>query len=526
MKHTRIAIAALVLFGSACAETDSDSPSSTDGVEVTDATDATDSSDGASGETATDSTDGAEGADATDGASGNDSSDGTDNTDSLGGDIVCNNAWTESNEGDLCTTTPGGDTVWLRGDVMTPTGSLKAGSVIIQGGRIACVGCDCTADNATVIECPNSLITPGLINPHDHLGWAQDTPAPDTGKRYDHRHEWRKGKDCGGPSGPHTGLKFKSNSWNKGELWGELRMLFGGATSIAGSGGEQGLLRNLDTAGKTEGLDTGTPNAPTFPLGDSNGTCAESGCSAYELPSTGAVTGPIAYVPHVAEGIVAAARNEFLCLAGQDPGSVDAVVDSAAFIHGIGLKAPDISLMAGDGAGLVWSPRSNIALYGFTAEVGLYDRLGVLISLGTDWTPSGSMNVLRELQCADYLNTAHYDRYFSDRQLVEMVTQNAAELLGFGNYVGSLIVGKEADIAIFDGRANEGYRAVIDAEPADVALVLRSGEALYGEVSVIDALAPSDGCEQIDMCGAAKRVCLTREIGLSLAEMQRTKVGV
>ena len=186
------------------------------------------------------STDGQSATDATDGLDATDGETGTDATDPPVVDIVCENPWTNSNDTDLCTTTSGGETIWLRGDVMTPTGSLKAGSIIIQQGRIACVGCDCTAENATIIECPNSMITPGLINPHDHLAWSQDTPAPDTGERYDHRHEWRRGKDCGGPSGPHDELNFTKNSWNRGELWGELRMMLGGATSIAGSGGEDG----------------------------------------------------------------------------------------------------------------------------------------------------------------------------------------------------------------------------------------------------------------------------------------------
>ena len=45
---------------------------------------------------------------------------------------------------------------------------------------------------------------------------------------------------------------------------------------------------------------------------------------------------------------------------------------------------------------VVWSPRSNIALYGHTANVTLLDRLGVNIALSSDWLPSGSMNMLRD----------------------------------------------------------------------------------------------------------------------------------
>jgi cytosine/adenosine deaminase-related metal-dependent hydrolase len=54
---------------------------------------------------------------------------------------------------------------------------------------------------------------------------------------------------------------------------------------------------------------------------------------------------------------------------------------------------------SGDGLGakLVWSPLSNLLLYGQTALV--YDALkaGVLVLLGTDWSPSGSRHLLDEL---------------------------------------------------------------------------------------------------------------------------------
>src|SRR5688500_20413054 len=55
----------------------------------------------------------------------------------------------------------------------------------------------------------------------------------------------------------------------------------------------------------------------------------------------------------------------------------------------------------GNGAKLVWSPLSNLLLYGKTAAV--YDAIaaGVMVSLGTDWTPSGSPNLLTELKIAD-----------------------------------------------------------------------------------------------------------------------------
>ncbi|MFH1129995.1 MAG: hypothetical protein V1754_01590, partial [Pseudomonadota bacterium] len=53
---------------------------------------------------------------------------------------------------------------------------------------------------------------------------------------------------------------------------------------------------------------------------------------------------------------------------------------------------------------VIWSPRTNISLYGMTADVVMLKNKVVLLSLGNDWNISGSVNLLRELSCADNLN--------------------------------------------------------------------------------------------------------------------------
>jgi cytosine/adenosine deaminase-related metal-dependent hydrolase len=399
------------------------------------------------------------------------------------------------------------------GDVMTPNGLLQGGHVVIRKGSIACVGCDCKEQGkgATQVSCPGALITPGLINPHDHLGWAELPPIPHGDLRYDHRNEWRKGKNG------KKKLSTPKNSSSNGILLGELRMVMSGVTSMMGSGGKDGLTRNLDSGTKLEGLSHGTPDTPTFPLGDIDGKIISSGCGGYKkLPDAAAAAAKVAYIPHLAEGVSEGAHNEFLCISGQADGAVDAVFNTAAFIHGIGLTSADIALMADDFAGLIWSPRSNVSLYGFTADVVTYARMGVQIALGTDWVPSGSMNMTRELACADYLNKTHYDGYFSDRRLVEMVTQTAAELSGFGDVLGVLQEGFAGDVAVFDGRKRSNYRALIDAGVEDVVLVLRGGYKLYGDAHVIGALPSTETCDSFDVCGRKKQICMAKETGMTL----------
>jgi len=421
----------------------------------------------------------------------------------------------------VCTVTPGDARKVLTGNVLTPTGILANGQVAISAtGTITCVGPACTVGGETVIACPDGVISPGLINTHDHITYTQNSPYNNTGERYEHRHDWRQGRRG------HTRITTPGSATADQQRWGELRFLLGGATSIVGSGGASGLLRNLDQASNQEGLGQPAVQYETFPLDDSSGTQITSTCNyGSGADTTASIMNYQAYEPHIAEGIDAVARNEFLCTSSTTydttaPGlSNDLVQPQTAIIHALGLKPFDYGVMALDGTALIWSPRSNITLYGDTAAAQVAARMGVQIALGTDWSATGSINLLRELHCAASLNATYWGNYFTDQALWEMVTSNAAAVTATDDVIGSLVVGRVADIAIFDGRTNAGYRAIIDGEPKDVVLVMRSGKPLYGEAATIGALVPT-GCDAIDVCGNAKSVCLMSEVGKTYDQLK------
>ena len=60
--------------------------------------------------------------------------------------------------------------------------------------------------------------------------------------------------------------------------------------------------------------------------------------------------------------------------------------------------------MAQNKASMVWSPLSNLLLYGGTADVKSARAAGVPVALGSDWSPSGSKNLLNELKIAKIVN--------------------------------------------------------------------------------------------------------------------------
>ncbi|MCA9624041.1 MAG: amidohydrolase family protein, partial [Myxococcales bacterium] len=416
-----------------------------------------------------------------------------------------------------CEVTAGSGGTVIEGDVLTPGTILRGGQVVVDGmGMITCVGCDCVDANATEtrVVCPDGVVSPGLINAHDHITYIQNNPYTDTGERYEHRHDWRRGLNG------HTEIPSTGSASNNAKHWGELRFMIGGATSTIGSGSVAGGLRNLDVSSAQEGLtDQMAVDYDTFPLGDSNGTQLADSCSYPSINTNQAISGEDAYFPHIAEGINAYARNEFFCIADDTYGVEDLLEPQSAFIHSVGLNPMDYARMKAQGTTLVWSPRSNITLYGDTAVVRAAHELGVRIALGTDWMPTGSMNLQRELACADELNSIYYDGYFDDRELWRMVTVYAAQAAAMDDAIGVLAAGRVADIAIFDGSVNVDYRAIIDAEPDDTALVMRGGQALFGDDAVISALA-SGTCDPVDVCGANKRYCATDDIGMTYSDLE------
>ncbi|MCP4443795.1 MAG: amidohydrolase family protein [Myxococcales bacterium] len=415
-----------------------------------------------------------------------------------------------------CDVAPGNGTATvIHGDVLGEGVVYENGTVVYGGTEITCVGCDCGSTagfaDATILSCAGAAISPGLINPHDHITFTEGSPINTGAKRYDHRHDWRG--ELSTPSNDHG---------EDGVKWGELRMLMSGVTAIVGSGGTPGLVRNLDRL-QSEDRDlgfVGVDNA-TFSLGDSNESF-RADCG-WNYSDTDTEVGEMdAFLPHVAEGINDYAAEEFKCQSTSFGDAEDFTESNAAHIHSIGLKAPDYFNMARDGAKIIWSPRSNIALYGMTAEVQTFHRLGGDIALGTDWTYSGSANMTRELACADEFNSNHLNSYFSDRDLFEMATVNAALATASDSLIGSLAVGKLADIAIYGGTGRY-YRAVIGAENENVALVVSAGNPLYGDEPLMAGLGKS--CDPLDVCGNAKTVCANEEYGQAYAGLQGSVTG-
>jgi 5-methylthioadenosine/S-adenosylhomocysteine deaminase len=381
---------------------------------------------------------------------------------------------------------------------------------------------------------PNAYLFPGLINLHDHPSFAalHAWPAPAShaipaeGKlgtdRYDNRYEWNTN-----PPDEHVRLienpqrvltePTALDLGSEAVKYSEVEGLLGGETSTQGASGDPAsdavLARNVESdVFNTRIARPRVPPIATFTGAPLSDFVARLNAGDYD-----------AWMIHLAEGVRDAdrrpgdsvsSRAEFQTLI-----SKGLLTDATVIIHGLALERPDFAEMARAGAKLVWSPSSNLQLYGRTANV--YEALaeGVLVSLGTDWTPSGSSSLLGELKVADralrdprVLGASHsvVPRYSVagkrrrgrraaerrlDRALADMVTRNPALTLGWSAYVGSIKPGKRADLLLIHRgrkqRANP-YRALIGASEADVRLVTVDGQPIVASAKQMQKLSPGD----------------------------------
>ena len=161
-------------------------------------------------------------------------------------------------------------------------------------------------------------------------------------------------------------------------------------------------------------------------------------------------------------------------------------------IHGCALTREELGQVKDAGAKLVWSPQSNLRLYGQTTPVADALELGIPVGLGADWLPSGSTSLLAELKVAARA-LAHQSHRPAPRRLVEMVTSTAADIAGLAGQLGSLETGRPADVVVLERRREDPYESVVAADPSWVQLVMIDGDLAYGRADWLSELVdPAD----------------------------------
>jgi cytosine/adenosine deaminase-related metal-dependent hydrolase len=122
------------------------------------------------------------------------------------------------------------------------------------------------------------------------------------------------------------------------------------------------------------------------------------------------------------------------------------------FAHGIYFDDDEIDLLARTRTGIAYCPSSNMRLGSGVPRIPALLQRGVPIGLGVDGSSSNdSSNMLAEVRQALLLaRVGHGPRALTAEDAFRLATSGSARLLGREAEIGSLEVGKAADIALFD----------------------------------------------------------------------------
>jgi 5-methylthioadenosine/S-adenosylhomocysteine deaminase len=159
--------------------------------------------------------------------------------------------------------------------------------------------------------------------------------------------------------------------------------------------------------------------------------------------------------------------------------------------HGIYVDADDQRLLREGGVSVAHNPGSNLKLANGIAPVHELLERGINVSLGTDGAASNNnLNLFEEMHLAALLQKwlRRDAEALPARQVLRMATINGAKALGLDSQIGSLEIGKRADVIVIDAaqphlapRHDPIALLVYSAQAADVSTVLVDGRILLEE---------------------------------------------
>jgi len=140
--------------------------------------------------------------------------------------------------------------------------------------------------------------------------------------------------------------------------------------------------------------------------------------------------------------------------------SLGVLDDKMLILHGGWLEPHEIALLARRRPTIVCCPTSSLHNGYGNFTMGNHPELmalGVNVSLGADHASSGTVDLVQEMRhcVGGYKELRLNPRVMPPEQAIEMATINGARGAGLADRIGSVEVGKEADLVLFDATVSE-----------------------------------------------------------------------
>jgi len=173
---------------------------------------------------------------------------------------------------------------------------------------------------------------------------------------------------------------------------------------------------------------------------------------------------------------------------------------STVLAHCVHLNDSEMDVLSRTGTHVAHCPSSNLKLGSGIARIPEMIERGISVSLGADGAPCNNrLDMFTEMRTAALIQKAlHGAETLPALQVLRMATIGGARALGLGGEIGSIEVGKRADLMLLNldrphttPHPNPVSTIVYAAESSDVETVLIDGRVVmrWGELNTLDEQA-------------------------------------
>ena len=363
--------------------------------------------------------------------------------------------------------------------------AIENGTVAVADGRIAYVGLRANAPRGSDTDLGDAILMPGLVNTHTHLeltvmrGFLEDLDFPQWIMRLNRvkravldREQMLDGARLGVIEGIRAGITTYADTCDTGVAFDAMleagvrgimyQEVFGPDPKVC----QQSMselrakvksLRERETPLVRVGV---SPHAP-YTVSDDLYAAVARYASEEKLP----------VAVHIAESEVERSlvekgegvfadglRKRDIAIAPRARSSVELLRKTRVLerkplmIHCVRVDARDIDAIAQSGSPVAHCPASNAKLGHGSAPLVEMLNAGITVGLGSDSVASNnSLDILAESRSAILAQRARLARHdvLCARDALSLATLGGAKALGLDGEIGSLAVGKSADLAAF-----------------------------------------------------------------------------
>jgi cytosine/adenosine deaminase-related metal-dependent hydrolase len=148
------------------------------------------------------------------------------------------------------------------------------------------------------------------------------------------------------------------------------------------------------------------------------------------------------------------AKEKYGCTAVEHLHKIGYLNHRTSLAHCVHLTDDDINILAETKSTVVHNPLSNLRLGSGIAPILKYRQAGVNVSFGCDGASSNdSQDLLEAIKMGSILHNItdlDYQHWITPRESIKMASLGGAKGLNLGEQIGSLTVGKKADLVMYD----------------------------------------------------------------------------